>query len=177
MSFAVLKQAVYTWFAKETKLPVIWEEQATARPNRPYASLNIITGAVMIGEDDQRSHLTGTAPNQQTQFTWEGLRKLTVSCNIWADNAIDLMADVQGSIRKQSNQNAFILAGIAPTDYTNVQKLSQLFDTRYEDRAQMDVIFQTVHVTVDDAVPVEKVNLEDQSVTALASTDEIQIGE
>ena len=153
MNLEAFKLAVYNWYAKETKLSVIWEEQAEARPQRPYATLNIITGAVMVGEDDHRQDVSG-------KFTWEGQRKITVSCNIWSDTGLQTMADVQSSLRKASNQLAFNQAGIAPTDYGNVQKLSSLFGNRFEDRFQMDVIFTVVELINDDAVPIESVGLD-----------------
>lgn len=147
------KKAIYEWFKAATALPTIWEEQAQARPARPYASLNVLTGSTALGDDSQVQVSSG-------QFEMQGQRKFTVSCSIWADDALQKGEDVQTSLGRSDVTEKLRKAGLSVIDNTSVTELGQLFGTRWEARTQMDVVFGFSTKQKDIVGTIEKVELD-----------------
>lgn len=147
------KKAIYEWFKDATGLPTIWEEQAQARPARPYASLNVLTGSTALGDDSQVQVSSGV-------FEMQGQRKFTVSCNIWSDDALQRGEDVQTSLGRTDVLEKLRKAGLSVIDNSNVNELGQLFGTRWESRTQMDVVFGFNSKMKDRVGIIEKVELD-----------------
>lgn len=150
MSFADIRQAIYSWVRTETNLTVIWKDQAEARPPRPYVALKLISGPRKRGHDDLRQ-AAGV-------FEVHGQRHWTCSIEILGSGAMDTAMQLQTSLEDPSIQEALSAKGLAYKRAENAQDLSKVLDTSIESRAQMDVFFTSSTLRVTTVAPIEDVS-------------------
>lgn len=140
-----LALAIYNWFKDATGLTVIWDDQSGIRPEKPYGTLRVISGpAKVAGHDEQRVR------QSDNKIEVSGIRVFTVSCNIYGANALSLMSQADAWLGHLVTLEAFRAAGLAVVRNERIQNLTRLMDTGFESRAQMDVVFSTASVLVDD---------------------------
>lgn len=140
-----LRQILFNWIKNEISIPVILANQKAARPPRPYAVLNVFTSsAEMGGMDQQRTNSAGLVVTS-------GLRRLTASINVLGPNALDLVTKVRDSLDRPDIIELFELNGIAELDRGAVADLTELEETEYEERGQMDI---TIAYTSESSVNV-----------------------
>lgn len=127
--------------------PFIFEDQAGPRPESGnYGTLKLITPLVMEGQDSE----TTEADGDNVIITTHGQRELTLSINIYRENAFQKMVLLQTKI--QSNrfrEKARFTAkargqSFAFIDALSIQDLTALLNSNYEERAQMDVRIRVV---------------------------------
>lgn len=152
-----IEDAIYEWLNEVLEMPVIWDKQNAPRPDPPYAFLDIITGPNPIAtQDEMFSHEDGT-------FEITGLREFTLSINVIAKNAFHKMQQVQISLNRPKFLEQLQLAGLAMINYSSVNDLSELLETDYEVRAQMDVRFYMVSTFSDREInTIEKVEIKSE---------------
>lgn len=146
-----LKRVTYT-------IPVLEEAtvQDAPRPRLPYFSFKITTPGAKSGDDSQY-HVEGTI------FGRGGNRKMTVSFHCYAqeqETAYNLMALWQGSLELFETQSNLKAAGIAVWLIGNVADLSQLLNTGYEGRSQMDVQFGISSNLTEDLLSIDTIEVE-----------------
>lgn len=142
MTVAQAKTAIQLWAASIlfNVIPpgqIVWLEQGSPRPPRPYVGLKIITGPRVAGWDDIKNI-------DQSNFEISGQRSLIVSVNIYGPNAMDHAAALLNSARNPLVTDANSLAGIAIWTWTDPQDVSQALETNFEPRIQFDVTFGLV---------------------------------
>lgn len=111
--------------------------QGAPRPQLPYFSFKLTTPGAKSGDDSQYYVAN-------TTFGRGGIRKMTISFHCYAqeqETAYNLMALWQGSLELFQTQANLKAAGVAVWLIGNVADLSQLLNTGYEGRSQMDVQF------------------------------------
>lgn len=135
MKFAEIQDAIYNWFTSVTEVNAIWAEQEGTRPERPYASLKLITGQVKInGVDNMRYVSAG-------KFKLVGDRKITCSINVFGAEAHDIITLARDSLDDPSVVDSLFKDGLSIWDEGDPQDLSIKLETHWETRAQMDTIF------------------------------------
>lgn len=115
--------------------------QPEDRPDLPYFSFKITSPGLKYGDDDKR--YTDVA-NNQTQVSTGGLRGVMVSFQAFAteqEDAYGLMGLLQSGLQQLGLQETLRRAGIAVWRVGTVADLTQLLNTGFEGRAQMDVLF------------------------------------
>lgn len=145
IDFAPIRKAIYTWIKTELDVVAIWEQQSEQRPPRPYVSMKLIVGPVKTGHDDLRQDTSGS-------FSVQGLRVLTLSLNVYGQDAMSLMSRLQTSTEKPSVQEELRKEGIAFIRAEGIQDLTVALDNRFETRAQMDVLFHIKDIESDSAL-------------------------
>lgn len=126
---------------KVTGLECILEEGTTQnypRPPLPYFSFKITTPGARYGDDSSQYDSTGTI------FSSGGQRKMSVSFHCYTkehEDAYNFMTLWQTSLDLRTVQEDLRRTGIAVWIIGTVADLSQLLNTGYEARAQMDVQF------------------------------------
>lgn len=115
------------------------------------------TPTVSGGWTQGASPLAGT-----TTYTvaTEGMRKAIASINIFGENALDTLAKVRDSLDRPDVSENFALAGISHLDETQVNDLTALQETLYEERAQMDLTVTFVAGSEVDVGTIESVRIE-----------------
>ena len=139
---------------------VIAAEPETAdspRPEKPYLTLKIITPGARFGSDAY------VDTSEDGVYSMQGPRAMTVSFNCFGrshEEAYGLMALLQarlgGDIRLQETLTR---GGMAVWRPGAVADLSQLVNTAYEGRAQMDVTFGVTSVLPVDLGIIEQVQV------------------
>jgi hypothetical protein len=142
ITVAQAKTAIQAWAASVllNSVPpgqIVWLEQGSPRPPRPYVGLKVITGPRVGGWDDI-IHTT------DENFEISGQRSLIVSVNIYGTNPMDLAASLINSFQNPLVTDANSLAGIAAWTWTDPQDVSQALETSFEPRVQFDVTFGLV---------------------------------
>lgn len=154
MEFAPIKDALYTWFKKTSGLDsVIWADQDGPRPARPYATLRLITGAVKLGGQDN------LRVNESGVFYLNGPREITVSINVMGVSALDILTTARDSLDDPSVIDDLEADGIAIIEDGSPQNITELLETGFEERAQMDLKIGFQAERDSTAVVVTKISL------------------
>lgn len=155
---AAIYQTLYNWLTAESGLTVIRANQKGPRPARPYASLNFLNPSNRLGNsiDQQRATDAGLVAA-------EGMRSAVASINIFGDNALDTMAAVRDSLDRADVQEVFEDGEIAHLDEGPITDLTELQETIYEERAQMDLTLSFVASSEVDVGTIEEVVLEGEA--------------
>ena len=170
LNFHVIRKALYDAVKTATGLETILEEptlQGAPRPAKPYMSFKIIVPAYKTGDDDSR-YSTGT------KFNRGGQRRMTVSFHSYAveqEDAYNYMGLLQSSFETLSIQEILRKKGIAVWVIGTVADFTQLLNTGYEARAQMDVQFGIAANVSEDLGEIDTVEIEGRITTD--SGDEI----
>lgn len=129
--------------------------QNAQRPPLPYMGLKLTTPAAHNGYDAM--YLIN-----DTTFGWGGNRKMSVSFHCYAltpEDAYNYMALWQGALALESVQNLLRRTAIAVWLIGNVADLSQLLNTGYEGRSQMDVQFGITSNMKEDLGEIDTVQI------------------
>lgn len=151
---AITKKSVYDLIRKYIKpeATVIWENQAEARPPKPYCSLLFITGAIRLGHDNEFV--------DADKVKVKGERELILSVNYFGTNAMSELSAVQTAFGFPSAREMLLKDNIVFVEETGMRDLSSLMENRFESRAQMDVRFRLTEEAIDlDSTVVEEVQL------------------
>lgn len=150
--FATLKLALYNVVSTELDCTTIWADQSEVRPPRPYASLKLTSGPVVVANDEVRQPTSGS-------FEVAGLRRMTLSVQAFGEGALERMSRLQTALSKESVLESLDKSGVAIVEVAGVQNLTGLLDNRFETRAQMDVGFYAAENESDSTDFVESVEV------------------
>jgi hypothetical protein len=165
---AITKKAVYDLIRKyiKTEATVIWENQAEARPPKPYCSLLFITGTTRLGHDSEFV--------EGEKVKVKGMREMILSVNYFGTNAMAELSRVQTALGFPTAREMLLKDNIVFVTESGMRDLSALMENRFESRAQMDVRIRITDSDIDlDSTIVETVQLEndiDNSVVTLDIT-------
>lgn len=149
IDFDLVRKTIANEGFRVTKVPFLLAEptvQGAPRPELPYFTFKLVTPAAKSGDDSQY-HVSGTT------YGRGGVRKMTVGFQCYAqeqEQAYSLMCLWQGSLELFATQENLRRAGIAVWVIGNVADLSQLLNTGYEGRAQLDTTFGIASNLVED---------------------------
>lgn len=160
MEFAPFKTAIYNWFKKQSDITVIWADQASPRPARPYGSLKVISGPVKLGGQDnlRQDPVTGA-------LLLNGPRQITVSMNVYGEEAMDILSTVRDSLDDPSVIDELDAQGLSVSEDGSVQNLTEALETHFETRAQMDVIFMLQEERATAVGTVTKIGLNGNDIS------------
>ena len=152
------QSAIYTWLQRESGLPadkVIWAEQSEHRPTLPYASVKFLNTSIRVGSID---HIKSDGD----EFTTQGLRECVLSINIFGLGANDLMAKVRDSLDRPDVMDEFNTVGLSTIGEDGPRDLTELMETKYQERSQMDVSMYYAQERTTSIVPIEEVVFENE---------------
>lgn len=162
IDYNLIRKTIANEVQRVTQTPCVLEEtttQNTPRPTNPgvapYFAFKLTTPGAKSGDDSQY-HVSGTT------FGRGGNRKMTVSFHCYAreqETAYNLMALWQGSLELFATQAALKAAGVAVWIIGGVADVSQLLNTGYEGRAQLDVQFGVASNLTEDLGEIDTVQI------------------
>lgn len=133
---------------------IIWENQAEARPAKPYISLHIISGPNLVGNPDEYVDRT------DDKVVQTGMRTFTLSVNYFGQDAFSELAKVQESLCLPTANELLSQQDLVLVRDNGISDLSALMENRFESRCQMDLVFRTtVTVKDQDTTVIETVEL------------------
>lgn len=159
---AQIYKSLFDWFKRESGLTVIKANQGTPRPARPYASLRYLSASDRLGgsQDQQRSSLITVNSVEVSGVVVEGMRKAVASLNIFGENALSTLAKVRDSLDRPDVIEEFIRAEIGHIEEGPINDLTDLEETEYLERGQMDLMISFVASSEVDVGTIEHVGLD-----------------
>jgi len=170
-TMAQIKLGFKKWLNEETGIPFIFEEQATPRPSvRPYGTIRIMDQS-QVGGDDSRSGVSALGIQ-----TSKGVREGVISLNIYGDDALEKMSIARDSMFKETTHDKlYVTYGVSVTSSENIQNLTGLLETDFEERAQMDVNILYARESTDDVGLIEHVAIEGEANGITISEETIDL--
>ena len=173
-NFTPFRVALVREVTRVTGLVCIREEPVVPNAPRPptglpYFSFKVTTPGTHLGYSSQQ--YTGTA----TTFNAGGQRRASVSFHCYAEDqetAYNYMALWQMQLDMTETQERLRNAGIAVWTIGDVADLSQLLNTGYEGRAQLDAQFGIAFNLTQDLGCIETVEVE--GTIDVDKTDKVQ---
>lgn len=152
-----MSDALQQWVADQTGLTAIWANPNAPRPNRPYASLQIINVA-RLGNPSYG------AVNEQGESEADLQREFTLSVSVYesTDNAdprsgLNRAQELRDSLDLQTVLMTLAEDGWAFRGVELLADTTQALEGEWEPRATFDVRFGTTVTRIDDLGFVEKV--------------------
>lgn len=169
VNFEPLKVALFDWLhaAVNTQsngtvlpeghhqaIPVIRAEDDQIRPDGPFIEYKFLTGLSRLGTGDEMSF-----NNTDDTFIAKGQREITVSVNVLGTGAQEILATLQNSLSLVSINDGLRAAGLSVRQYEAIADVSVFQETKFEERAVLDVIFGLVLTTPDTVGRIESVEI------------------
>lgn len=160
MSLDTMKLGIKKWIQNELKLTVIYAEQSGPRPSKlPYVTIRLDSPTALGGADEQGEL------DDDGNVEIRGHRTMTVSIDIYGESAMSHMEALQISLGKVSVLDSLGEEyGIAVIDSLPIQNLTALLETKYEERAHMDVIIGYAKKVTDAVGIIEHVEINEQVI-------------
>lgn len=134
MNFDAIDKALYDWVNIFTGQNVIWLNQNSPRPDRPYLTLYKST-LLPIGHDFESNVNIGG------ELRIGGIRQLTLQISHYGNNSMGVLESLMVSLHMDQYKDILVAEGITYLDRLAINDLSTLLDTEFENRAQMDLLF------------------------------------
>lgn len=144
---------LFNWIKDTTGLTVIKANQKGPRPARPYASLNFINPSDALGD-------VQWSINGDKTVSSEGMYKAVASINVFGENAVDTLAKLRNSLDRPDVVELFAAANVTHLDSGQVNDLTALQETAYEERGQLDLTVAFVDGSEVDVGTIEHVELD-----------------
>lgn len=155
---ALFRQTIASWLNTYAGLSgrVIWANQSTPRPGKPYGSILFPTRSRKPGLDETRASFNVTS--QAIERVTQGPRIIVAQVEIYSDpaadvntaEAADMLDDALLALDTVSVRDLFRTSKIGMLGHTPVQDLDEQLGDRWERRAQSDVTFAYSGETFDD---------------------------
>ena len=137
-------------------VPVIFSDQNAPRPAYPYATIRM-NSIVKIGWDEIREI------NPQTNIaTIGGQRRATISVNYFGTKPLEEISKAFNSLEKQTVQDQLAASGIAIQEKNDIQNLTAMLETVFEERSFFDFFIGLADNVQDDLGIIETVELTGQ---------------
>lgn len=153
--FSTLQDAIYDWAAGILgAVPVIWYHENAPRPTVPYVALHLFT-VRSVGVDAQ------LPPTHAGAIEVVGNRDFTLECQGIGLSSMDFLEKLKTSLERPTVQESLReAAGICVVDRGAISDISDLVDSRWEERNVMDLFFRFAQVDTDTPGVIEKAFIE-----------------
>ena len=164
------EDALYAWLSGIlTGASVIWDKEDGVRPPLPFATMNIISGPSSAGPAEERY-------KSQDTYAYAMRKKFTLSINVHSDDALMRINSIVNALELPSHQSILQGAGIAVWGNSDPRDLSQLMDTEYEGRAQIDINLSFAQTIEDSPGEIRTVHVRGD-IQGVVTENLIEVGE
>lgn len=151
-----------SWASDELGLTLIKSNQAASPPNKPYATISVLS-EVSLGQKDEMRDI-----NDSGIADFAGFRDATISLQFYDDvnsssgkTAFQFAQEAVRSLNKKSVLDSFFFTdGIAIRQVLPINNTELFLDSINEQRAQFDVLIGYVDEFTDDVGFIETVEME-----------------
>jgi len=141
----LIKAALYDWLGDSQSLPVIWEFQNAPQPGSAFVSVNPIVSVTKLGAYDEFVPNYDTGGGYMAQH-WQVMS----SVNAFGVNAIKELSKAIDALGKPSLYKVWFQDREIQANIGTMRNLSGLKNSRFEQRAQLDVTLTCLGVATDD---------------------------
>lgn len=137
INFATVKDNLYAWAITvvPSGMPVIYWQPNAPRPDVPYITL-FLGSVVSVGQD-------WSAPDADINgvIDMKGDRQFTLSIQAYGNDPLTVLENIRTSLQKQTVLDTLRANGIAFYQALTINDITELVDSQFERRAQLDVLF------------------------------------
>lgn len=157
IDFSTVKTSLYTWATANVPsgMPVILLYNNAPRPVIDYVTIYVSTVS-QIGWDYVRPPLTTAGISEQV-----GDREFTCQIQAYGGNPLNVLNNLRTSLQKQSVLDTLRANGIVFADWYPVNDITELVDTRFEQRASLDILFRIADIYDETSGVISTVSLEE----------------
>ena len=157
IDFNVVRTNLYNWAIANipSGMPVIWLYPNAPRPTVDYVSLYIST-VTQIGWDWTQDPLNDSGVSQMV-----GDREFTVQAQAYGGDPVTILNNLRTSLQKQTVLDSLRAVGIVFANWFAINDVTELVDSRYEQRASFDILFRIADVYTDTLGVIDTVNIQE----------------
>lgn len=157
IDFNQIRTYLYEWSIANIPIgmPSIWLYPNAPRPIVDYVSLYIAT-IDQIGWDYTQDPLDDTGIAQMV-----GDREFTVQVQAYGGDPITILQNLRTSLQKQTVLDSLRANGIVFANWFSINDVTELVDSRFEQRATMDIRFRIADIYTDNLGVIDTVVLEE----------------
>ena len=137
MTYDNFKKNIRTWVADTLGVEVIFSHGSGPRPNGQYAVVNILSISKPI--EDVRTEIR--QDNGDITASYEGIRKVMISINIYRDESTEQMIKLKGSLSRILVQDYFNNLDIGIVEPSQTNRIPEQIGKSWENRSQCDFFF------------------------------------
>ena len=166
IDFMQVRTNLYNWAIANipSGMPVIYLYPNSPRPTVDYVSLYIST-ITQIGWDWTQDPLNDGGISQMV-----GDREFTLQVQGYGGYPMTVLQNLRTSLQKQTVLDSLRVNGIVFVNWFPINDVTELVDSRYEQRASMDVLFRIADVSTDNLGVIDTVVLQEVFQNATGAT-------
>ena len=157
IDFNVVRTNLYNWAIANLPagMPVIWLYPNAPRPAVDYVSLYIST-VTQVGWDWTQDPLDNTGVSSMV-----GDREFIVQAQAYGGDPVTVLQNLRTSLQKQTVLDSLRVNGIVFFNWNPINDVTELVDSRFEQRASMDINFRIADVYTDNLGVISTVVLQE----------------
>jgi len=166
MKIKETKDSIWSVITNFVGIPVVWADQKFDRikllqKSGSYCTVKLIAGPLKVG-----ANVELVSGSKMQSF---GNRNMTFSVNIYGENAINTLSNLHDLMMSSVFRHMLHFEGvqygieIAIIDTPNIQNLSELMQTNFEERLQLDFRVRVVSLAEFDIELIENVSSDPNS--------------
>lgn len=162
IDFNVVRTNLYNWAIANLPegMPVIYLYPNAPRPTVDYVSLYIST-VNEIGWD-----YTEDPTDDSGVANMIGDREFTVQAQAYGGDPVTVLQNLRTSLQKQTVLDSLRVNGIVFFNWSPINDITELVDSRYEQRATMDIFFRIADIYTDTLGVIDTVVLQEEFLNA-----------
>jgi hypothetical protein len=163
LNYDVVKSNLYTWAnaVVPSGMPVIFYEPNAPRPSTPYVSLYMNT--ITAVNQDWSSPDADASGN----IEMHGDRQFTLQVQAYGNDPLTVLENIRTSLQKQTVLDTLRANGIAFYQSLTINDITELVDSRFERRAQLDILFGIGQVYQDGPGYFDEIDIDQQYINAV----------
>ena len=157
IDFNQVRTYLYNWAIANipSGMPVIWLYPNAPRPTIDYFSLYIST-VTQVGWDYNQDPLSDAGSGE-----FVGDREFTLQCQAYGGDPLTVLETLRTSLQKQTVLDSLRANGIVFFNWNPISDVTELVDSRYEQRGTFDVFFRMANVYSDNLGVIDTVEIEE----------------
>jgi hypothetical protein len=164
--FKQLKTTMYDWAVANVPsgMPVVYYYPNAPRPNVDYVSL-LISSVNQIGWDYVPQPDDNPGVVEQV-----GDREFTMTIQAYGGDVLTVLNNLRTSLQKETVLDTLRASGVVFVNWFSINDITDLVDSRFEQRATMDVLFRIADEYLDTLGTIGQVELEEEILNIDGST-------
>lgn len=145
LNFNTVRQNLYAWAITVVPMgmPVIFYEPNAPRPTVPYVTLYLNT-ITAVNQD-------WSAPDADNagSIDMKGDRQFTLQVQAYGNDPLTVLENIRTSLQKQTVLDTLRANGIVFYQSLTINDITELVDSQFERRAQLDILFGIAQIYND----------------------------
>jgi len=158
MTNTEIENIMYGWINGLLSMTAIFAYPDAPRPTSSYVLINFLTDT-KLGTHETDGVLQ---VDDSTNNTYSSMNQTTFSINTYYDGAYQKAVDIQKSLMKLTVEEYLFDNGLGFIEMTQIQKIPELIDKKWEERAQFDISFSVRRETTENIETIKKFEIENE---------------